>query len=268
MWQVRGFCARVGLLTYYDDDDALREGYAEEDVSEEAVIYPSRVIDNDTDADLIKGVEEVVPSMKTSYSVLLRNASSDPDGEKIDDDYELDATVFLEGDEPSRTEWCAKHGLVVDSTTTTEDVREMVDQGNVNEITRRRRRALYRRRPKKKAPLSRRRLLRDIPQGVKVDETRPSSVLGRGRGSRCRKNSGGGGAFGRFAVVRREALLAGREPVRRAPSPPATAAPVSEDVPPGLSASTAEAAEAEEAPSAKRPLSDDDGDAAPAKKAR
>ena len=66
----------------------------------------------------------------------------------------------------------------------------------------------------------------------------------------------------------REALLAGREPVRRAPSPPATAAPVSEDVPPGVSASTA-AAEAEAAPSAKRPLSDDDDDdAAPAKKVR
>ena len=46
---------RVGApSTYYDDDDALREGYAEEDVSEEAAIYPSRVIDNDADADLIK----------------------------------------------------------------------------------------------------------------------------------------------------------------------------------------------------------------------
>ena len=43
---------------------------------------------------------------KTSYSVLLRNASSDPDGPGMDD-YELDSTVFLEGDEPSRTAWCA-----------------------------------------------------------------------------------------------------------------------------------------------------------------
>ena len=55
LWQVRGFCAR-GAPLHYVDDDALQEGYAEEDVSEEAAIYPSRVIDNDKDADLIKGV--------------------------------------------------------------------------------------------------------------------------------------------------------------------------------------------------------------------
>ena len=59
--------------------------------------------------------KEVVPSRRKPLFCVVENASSDPDGEKIDDDYELDATVFLEGDEPSRTEWCAKHGLVVDA---------------------------------------------------------------------------------------------------------------------------------------------------------
>ena len=188
--------------------------------------------------------------------------------EKIDDDYELDSTVFLEGDEPSRTAWCARHGLVVDGTTTTEDVREIVDRGNVHEITRRRRRALYRRRPRKRAPLSRRRLLRDVPRGVEADETRPASVLRVEAADREAASKAAEAA--RVAALpwfEREALLAGREPVRRAPSPPATAAPVSEDVPPGVAAATA-AAEAAAAPSAKRPRSDDDGDGDDAKRAR
>ena len=263
-----GFVRVEAPLDYYDDD-ALREGYAEEDVSEEAVIYPSRVIDNDTDADLIKRCVErgAAFTAKTSYSVLLRNASADPDGPGMDD-YELDSTVFLEGDEPSRTAWCARHGLVVDGTTTTEDVREIVDRGNVHEITRRRRRALYRRRPRKRAPLSRRRLLRDVPRGVEADETRPASVLRVEAADREAASKAAEAA--RVAALpwfEREALLAGAGAGRRAPSPPATAAPVSEDVPPGVAAATA-AAEAAAAPSAKRPRSDDDGDGDDAKRAR
>ena len=52
-----GFVHVGAPSTYYDDDDALREDHAEEDVSEEeALVYPSRVIENDKDEDLIKKV--------------------------------------------------------------------------------------------------------------------------------------------------------------------------------------------------------------------
>ena len=131
-----------------------------------------------------------------------------------------------------------------------------------------RRRALYRRRPKKKAPLSGGGYCGTYRR-VSSDETRPSSVLRVEAADAMPQNSGGGGALAALPWFEREALLAGRAGAARA-APPAAAAPVSEDVPPGLAAATAaaEAAEAEEAPSAKRPLSDDDGDAAPAKKVR